>query len=129
MSEKNIDINELNAPADIRLGGLYNPEPTQREPELKYNATVPYYIGRSVNNIFPSIMSVLTEPFDGGGMNIYTDDANNARMGIAPNTLLSEIKDIGNWSRNIKTQQDLYPSFTSSPSYAAFDEHLRIEHD
>ena len=127
MSEKNIDINELNAPADIRLGALYNPEPTQREPELKYNATVPYYIGRSVNNILPSIMSVLTEPLTGDGLNKYTDDANNARMGIAPNTLLSEMKEIGNWSRHIQTQQDLYPSFTSSPSDAAFDEQLRIE--
>ena len=127
MSEKNIDINELNAPADIRLGGLYNPEPTQQEPELKYNATVPYYIGRSANNSWNSILSVLTEPFDGGGLNTFTEKSNNARMGLAPNTLLSEIKDIGNWGKNIKTQQSLYPSFTGNTGTPDFEQWLNIE--
>ena len=127
MSEKNIDINELNAPADIRLGGLYNPEPTQQEPELKYNATVPYYIGRSANNSWNSILSVLTEPFDGGGLNTFTEKSNNARMGLAPNTLLSEIKDIGNWGKNVKTQQSLYPSFTGNTGTPDFEQWLNIE--
>ena len=126
MSEKNIDTNELNAPSDIRLGSLYNPEPTPEQPQLYYNATVPYLANRSFNNIIQSIGSVITEPFTSGS-NMFTEGADYARLGIAPNTQLSSIVDMANWSNHIQTQQEQYPAMISSYGLGNLDEYLRLE--
>ena len=122
MSEKNIDINDLNAGEDFRLGALYNPTPEQTEPKLNYNATTNFNVGRSFHNLIPGFFSLFPGPYQ----NDWSQASAATRAGLAPDTTLSSIKNLGNWSYNQYSQAQLSPNILPMMS-SALDEDQRIQ--
>lgn len=89
MSQKNIDINELNN-FNFQLGPSVSNQPEQQLPELYFTATAPVLFGRSFFNNWQTLTAPITPNTLAG--------AEQERYGIMPDTTLASIANLENWT-------------------------------